>query len=285
MKDFEIIKSRYRSVQNRLNSEPDLEDWGKRYSQCSRIYKRQIKKEPAILEWEVDYWGQFGKWGLPTFVFFVFAFMPLFTIYWVGREKEEIYQIVFMGFLVLPLPILIMVLGAEWFPTRYYQKITASGFYSYGVRLGRERRQNMAKYCMIGGLIIALILLFVAGPMVFVGAGAASLSFLKLGSIPEQEPEESAWPWLGVYSLVLLKKPFLYHLYKVGTHGGNELILTKEQLSQVQEILKKYGQHEVDILDKKEGVFYNRWWDHQDTMPFRRVEAPNRDMSTLDNKS
>ncbi|MDO6709050.1 hypothetical protein [Photobacterium sp. 1_MG-2023] len=190
-----------------------------------------------------------------------------------------------MGFLVLPLPILIMVLGAEWFPTRYYQKITASGFYSYGVRLGRERRQNMAKYCMIGGLIIAIILLFVAGPMVFVGAGAASLSFLKLGSIPEQEPEESAWPWLGVYSLVLLKKPFLYHLYKVGTHGGNELILTKDQLSQVQEILIQYGQHEVDILDKEEDVFYNRWWDHQDTMPFRRVEAPNRDMSTLDSKS
>ncbi|KDM89764.1 hypothetical protein [Photobacterium galatheae] len=282
MKDLDSIKKKYKHVQHQLNTAPNLEDWAKRYAQCRKIYKNQVKKEPAILEWEVDYWGRFGKWGLPVFVLFAFTFVPLFPLYWLAGDQEDIYQILFMCFCVLPLPILIMVLGAEWFPTRYYQKITASGFYSYGVKLGRERRQKMAKYCMMGGFAIAIILLFFAGPMVFAGVGAASLSFLKLGSIPESEPEESAWPWLGIYSLVLLKKPFLYHLYKVGTHGDNYLILTKEQLVQVQEILKQYGQHEVDILDKEEGVFFSRWWQHQETMPFRRVKAPNREMPATD---
>ncbi|MDO6709049.1 hypothetical protein, partial [Photobacterium sp. 1_MG-2023] len=63
-------------VQRQLNADPVFNNWEVQYQTCSRIYKKIIKKESAILEWEVDYWGQFGKWGLPTFVFFVFAFMP-----------------------------------------------------------------------------------------------------------------------------------------------------------------------------------------------------------------
>ncbi|WP_459779072.1 hypothetical protein [Photobacterium sp. R1] len=81
----------------------------------------------------------------------------------------------------------------------------------------------MAKHCMMGGFSIAIILLFVAGPMVFPGADL--LTFLKLGSIPESEPEESDWPWTGIYCLII-KKPFLYNLFKVHTHGESTLILT-----------------------------------------------------------
>ncbi|UTM59270.1 small multi-drug export protein [Photobacterium sp. CCB-ST2H9] len=280
MNELEKAKQKYQRVQFRLNNDPSLDNWEDRYKSCRDIYIKQVKNEPAIMEWEVDYWGRFGQWGLPFLILFGYVFLPLFPMYWFAKDVEDIINVILVCFLVVSLPILIIVLGAEWFPTRYYQKITASGFYSYGVKVGSEKRQKMAKYCMMGGFVIAVILLFVAGPMVFAGAGAASLSFLKLGSIPEPEPEESAWPWLGIYSLVMLKKPFLYHLYKVSTHGENYLILTKDQLVQIQNILEKYGQHEVDILDKKEGIYYSRWWEHQETMPFRRVKIPSHQLPT-----
>lgn len=279
---MEKIKHKYQNVQFKLNNDPSLTGWMSREKKCREIYAKIVKNEPAIMEWEVDYWGRFGKWGLPFLIYFCYAFIPLFVLYWFNREHEDVYKLILLCFFVLPFPILVMVLGAEWFPTRYYQKITASGFYSYGVKVGSERRQKMAKYCMFGGFTIAIVLLFVAGPMVFAGAGAASLSFLKLGSIPEPEPEESAWPWLGMYSLVLLKKPFLYNLYKVSTQGDSYLILTKEELEKVKEIMKLYGQHEIDVLDKEEGSFYDRWWQHQDTMPFRQVEAANSQISTTE---
>ncbi|GAB6261240.1 hypothetical protein [Photobacterium sp. R1] len=266
---MEHIKKRYQQVQRQLNTDPELEHWGHRQDKCREIYAKIVKSEPAILEWDVDYWGRFGKWGLPVFVFFAFTFVPFFPLYWLAGDQDDIYEIMFMGFFVLPLPILIMVLGAEWFPIRYYQKITPSEFYSFGVKMGSERRQKMAKYCVIGGLSIAVILLFVAGPMVFVGAGAASLSFFKLGSIPEKKPEESAWPWLGMYSIIKERKPFLYDKYKVRTHGKNYLILTKEQIEEVNNIVDYYGQHKLDIIDKIDDSFYDRWNDHQNTMPFR----------------
>ncbi len=234
------------------------------------------------MEWEVDYWGRFGKWGLPFLMIFSFAIMPtLFAMWATGGISDFIGEFI-AGLLIVNVPILIIVLGTEWFPVRYYQKITASGFYSYGFKVGSTRRKKMAVHCMMGGLIIAVILLFIAGPFVFIGAGASALSFLSLGKIPEPEPEESAWPWLGMYSLVLLKKPFLYNLYKVSTQGDSYLILTKEELEKVKEIMKQYGQHEIDILDKEEESFYDRWWQHQDTMPFRQVEAANSQMSTTE---
>ncbi|MDO6708838.1 hypothetical protein, partial [Photobacterium sp. 1_MG-2023] len=257
-------------VQRQLNADPVFNNWEVQYQTCSRIYNKIIKKESEILEWEVDYWGRCGKWGLPVLVLFISTFVPFFPLYWLAGDQDGIYEIMFMGFFVLSLPIIIMVLGAEWFPTRYYQKITASGFYSYGVKLGSERRQKMAKYCVIGGLVIAVILLFVAGPMVFIGAGAASLSFFKLGALPEKKPEESSWPWLGVYCLVKEYKPFLYDKYKVCTHGDNYLILTKAQIEEVKNIIAKFGQHELEVINRFEDKFFDRWYDHQNTMPYIR---------------
>ncbi|GAB6261236.1 hypothetical protein [Photobacterium sp. R1] len=107
--------------------------------------------------------------GLPFFASFLFAFIPMYTVYWFGRYDEDIIKIVFAIFFFLPLPILIFVLGAERFPTRYYQKISASGFYSHGVKVGSERRQKMGKFCMVGGFAIAIILLFVAGQWYLLG--------------------------------------------------------------------------------------------------------------------
>ncbi|MCG7500243.1 hypothetical protein MHO82_25690, partial [Vibrio sp. Of7-15] len=152
-----------------------------------------------------------------------------------------------------------------------YQKITASGFYSYGAPAGKERRQALAKNCMIGGGIIALLLLFVAGPIAFVGAGAGALGFLKMGSIKDPDPEESAWPWLGVYGIILWKKPFIRGLYKIKTHADSHLIVDSEQLEKVKMMVKEYGQHELDIYNSAVDHFYDRWWEHQDTMPFRQT--------------
>ncbi|GAB6261232.1 hypothetical protein [Photobacterium sp. R1] len=273
MLNNENAKVKYHSVQQYLNESSELEHWLHRQEKCEEIYAQVVKDEPAIMEWEVDYWGRYGRWGLPFFMFLLIAVLPLSVLYLGLRNHELMYQGLLVGFFILPLPALIMILGAEWFPTRYYQKITVSGFYSYGVKVGSERRKDMAKYCMMAGFAIALILLFVAGPLVFVGAGAASLSFLKLGTIPEPKPEESAWPWLGIYCFVVTK-PVLYNQYKVSTHGNNDLILTAEQLEQVKLLIQEYGQHELDLVDKRKGIFYSRWWDHQETMPFRHYNNP-----------
>ncbi|KDM89762.1 hypothetical protein [Photobacterium galatheae] len=267
------IKKKYQQVQHQLNTDQSLEHWLHRQEKCEEIYAQIVKDEPAIMEWEVDYWGRYGKWGLPFFMFFFIAFIPLLFMYVGLRDHELVYQLLLFGFFLIPFPVIVMTLGAECFPTRYYQKITASGFYSYGVKVGSERRKDMAKYCMMAGFVIAVILLFVAGPLVFVGAGAASLSFLKLGTIPEPKPEESAWSWLGIYCFVVTK-PVLYTQYKVSTHGNNDLILTAEQLAQVKLLIQEYGQHELDLVEKKKGVFYSRWWDHQETMPFRHYNNP-----------
>lgn len=91
--------------------------------------------------------------------------------------------------------------------------------------------------------------------MVFAGAGVASLYFLKLGSIPEPDPEESAWPWLGVYSIVKEYNPFMYDKYKVRKHGRNYLVLTKEQIEQVKDIISQYRQHELDVINSIEDSF------------------------------
>ncbi|KDM89763.1 hypothetical protein [Photobacterium galatheae] len=266
---MEHIKKRYQQVQQQLNNDPNLEYWKDQQDKCREIYVKIVKSETAIMEWEVDYWGRYGKWGLPFFASFLFTFIPMFTVYWFARDHEDILMGLLAGFFVVPLPIIVLVLGAEWFPTRYYQKITASGFYSYGVKVGSERRKKMAKYCMMGGFVVAVILLFIAGPLIFAGAGAASLSFLSLGNIPEPDPEESAWPWLGVYSIVKEYKPFLYDKYKVRTHGKNYLILTKEQIYEVKNIISQYGQHELDVINRVEDSFFDRWFDHQETMPYK----------------
>ncbi|UTM59268.1 hypothetical protein L4174_021435 [Photobacterium sp. CCB-ST2H9] len=267
MKYFKDVLQIYQVVQCRINSNVDLEDYLDKEKECAKIYAEIVKSEPAIMEWEVDYWGRYGKWGMPLFTFFTLLFCPLFIFHLITGAFFERYDAFLAAALLVFFPVVMLILGAEWFPVRYYQKITASGFYSYGVKVGSERRKKMAKYCMIGGLSIAVILLFVAGPMVFAGAGAASLSFLKLGSIPEPEPKESAWPWLGIYSLIVTK-PFLYNKYKVQTHGYNDLILTAEQLKKVIGIINDYGHHDLDVLYKKEDSFFDRWWHVQDRMPF-----------------
>ncbi|WP_330961798.1 hypothetical protein [Photobacterium sp. 53610] len=267
MKYFKDVLQIYQVVQCRINSNIDLEDYLDKEKECKKIYAEIVKNEPAIMECEVDYWGRYGRWGMPVVWSISIIFLPIIFISLLAGNLSENYPYFIVGILVFLLPIVVMILGAEWFPVRYYQKITASGFYSYGVKAGSERRKNMAKYCMLGGLSIAVILLFVAGPMVFAGAGAASLSFLKLGSIPEPEPEESAWPWLGIYGL-LVKKPFLYDLYRIQTQGDNFLILTAEQLEEVKDIIHQYGYHELELLFKEEDRFYDHWWHVQDRMLF-----------------
>ena len=264
-------KNAYERMQIRLNTDPKLKNWRHREDLCRETYAKMVKKEPAIMEWEVDYWGKYGKWGLPLFVLALTGFFPLSFVHHVEYGTED-YALIMGGlFSIITIPCLVIVLGGGWYPTRYYQKITASGFYSYGVQAGKEQRQALAKNCMIGGGIIALILLFVAGPVAFVGAGAGALGFLKMGSIEEPEPEESAWPWLGIYGIILLKKPMFRGLYKIETHADSYLILDSEQLEKVKMMVKEYGQHELDIYNSDVDPFYDRWWDHQETMPFRQT--------------
>ena len=258
----------YTAVQQRLNTDPNLTYWGDRQGVCRDTYAEIVKNEPAIMEWEVDYWGRFGKWGMPFLLTFVIGFLPLLLVHNTVVDSDEYWFMMGGVFSLFLLPSILFLLGGAWYPTRYYQKITASGFYSYGAPAGKDRRQALAKNCMIGGGIIALILLFVAGPIAFVGAGAGALGFLKMGSIKDPEPEESAWPWLGIYGIILLKKPFLRGLYKIETHGDSYLIVDSEQLEKVKMMVKEYGQHELDIYNSAVDPFYDRWWEHQDTMPF-----------------
>ncbi|MCG7499970.1 hypothetical protein MHO82_24185 [Vibrio sp. Of7-15] len=211
-------KNMYERVQIRLNTDPKLTYWGDRQGACRETYAKIVKKEPAIMEWEVDYWGRFGKWGTPFWVIFFIGFLPMLFIHHTEVGRDDYWLIMGTVFSFCLFPIIVLFLGAGWYPTRYYQKITASGFYSYGAPAGKERRQALAKNCMIGGGIIALLLLFVAGPIAFVGAGAGALGFLKMGSIKDPEPEESAWPWLGTYGMVKEFKPIFPGLYKVRTH-------------------------------------------------------------------
>ncbi|GAB6261234.1 hypothetical protein [Photobacterium sp. R1] len=194
MDNYNTALYNYKKVRKIIDDNVELDDYSDKEKECMKIYAEIVKGEPAIMEWEVDYWGRFGKWFMPTITFFVIVFLPMMTFHLITGDMFNNYKASIIAVSVVLLPLVALILGAEWFPVRYYQKITATGFYSYGVKTGSERRKKMAQYCMIGGFAIALILLFVAGPMVFAGAGAASLSFLKLGSIPEPEPEESSWP-------------------------------------------------------------------------------------------
>ncbi|MCG7499968.1 hypothetical protein MHO82_24175 [Vibrio sp. Of7-15] len=264
----------YERVQIRLNTDPKLTYWKERQGACRETYAKIVKKEPAIMEWEVDYWGRFGKWGMPFLLTFLTGFLPLLLVHHIEikNESDEYWTTMGVVFSLFLLPLILFLLAGAWYPTRYYQKITASGFYSYGAPAGKERRQALAKNCMIGGGIIALILLLVAGPIAFVGAGAGALGFLKMGSIEEPEPEESAWPWLGVYGIILLKKPMFRGLYKIETHARSYLIVDSEQLEKVKMMVKEYGQHELDIYNSDVDRFFDRWWEHQDTMPFRQAE-------------
>ncbi|MDO6708839.1 hypothetical protein [Photobacterium sp. 1_MG-2023] len=267
MDNYKTALYNYKKVRKIIDDNSEFDDYRDKEKECMKIYAEIVKREPAIMEWEVDYWGRFGKWGMPTFWCFMIIFLPLFFIWTLIGNLSDNYPYFIFGTLTVLLPLVMLILGAEWFPVRYYQKITATGFYSYGVKTGSERRKKMAQYCMIGGFVIAFILLFVAGPMVFAGAGAASLSFLKLGSIPEPEPEESAWPWLGIYSLIV-KKPFLYDQYKVQTHGKSELILNADQLETVIGMIRDYDYHDLKILSKTDAFYYNHWSEVQDKMPF-----------------
>ncbi|MDO6709051.1 hypothetical protein [Photobacterium sp. 1_MG-2023] len=267
MDNYKRVSFIYKSVRGRIDNDNNLKGFIDKEEACKNIYAEIVQCEPAIMEWEVDYWGRCGQWGMPLFWCFMIIFLPFsFIIPVTGNFSENYPYFIFAG-LTVSFPLVIFILAAEWFPVRYYQKITATGFYSYGVKAGSERRKKMAQYCMIGGFTIAFILLFVAGPMVFAGAGAASLSFLKLGSIPETEPEESAWPWLGIYCL-LIKKPFLYRLYKVQTQGDNHLILTSDQIEEVKKIITSYNYHELSVIFKEEDWFHDHWWNVRDKMPF-----------------
>ncbi|QUJ69519.1 hypothetical protein KDD30_22490 (plasmid) [Photobacterium sp. GJ3] len=267
MDNYKRVSFIYKSVRGRIDNDNNLKDFIDKEEVCKNIYAEIVQCEPAIMEWKVDYWGRYGKWFMPIITILAIVILPMMSFHLITGDMFDNYKASIIAVSFFLLPLVAFILGAEWFPVRYYQKITATGFYSYGVKTGNERRKKMAQYCMIGGFVIAFILLFVAGPMVFAGAGAASLSFLKLGSIPEPEPEESAWPWLGIYALIV-KKPLLYDQYKMQTHGENELILTADQLETVIWIIREYDNHDLNILSKDDDFYYEYWSEVQDKMPF-----------------
>ncbi|MCG7500244.1 hypothetical protein MHO82_25695, partial [Vibrio sp. Of7-15] len=133
-----------------MNTDPALEHWGHRERKCRALYIDIVKSEPAIMEWEVDYWGRFGKWGMPFLLTFLIGFLPLLLVHHIEikNESDEYWTTMGVVFSLFLLPLILFLLAGAWYPTRYYQKITASGFYSYGAPAGKERRQALAKNCM-----------------------------------------------------------------------------------------------------------------------------------------
>ncbi|MDO6708657.1 hypothetical protein, partial [Photobacterium sp. 1_MG-2023] len=136
MDNYKTALYNYKKVRKIIDANTDLDDYSDKEKECMKIYAEIVKSEPAIMEWEVDYWGRFGKWGMPLVTVTSLMLCPLFVFYLIIGEFIEYYESFLAVGLCVFLPIIMLILGAEWFPVRYYQKITATGFYSYGVKTG-----------------------------------------------------------------------------------------------------------------------------------------------------